>query len=57
MEIVQAGKSASIRITVDQIDVTKDFYEQLNIIEQALMKADILYHWAIKNLKPNTNTY
>ena len=51
MEIVQAGKSASIRIIAGKIDVTKDFNNQLEIIETAFQKADILYHWAKENLK------
>jgi hypothetical protein len=51
METVMAGKSASIRITVDQIDVTKDFNDQLDIIETAFQKADTLYQWAKDNLK------
>ena len=51
MEMVKAGKSASIRIIVDQIDVTKDFNDQQDIIETAFQKADTLYHWAKENLK------
>lgn len=50
MEIVKANKSASIRIKVEAIDVTKDFNEQKEIIANALDKADRLYHWAKDNL-------
>lgn len=49
MEIVKANKSASIRIEVVAIDVTKEFSKQKEIIANALGKADRLYHWAKKN--------
>jgi len=51
MEIVQAGKSTSIRIIVDKVDVTKDFNEQMEIIKTAFQKADMLYNWSKENLK------
>ncbi|WP_053970228.1 hypothetical protein [Mangrovimonas sp. ST2L15] len=51
MNIVKASKSAAIRIKIDPINVTFGFQNQLEIIEKALSKADILYHWASLNLK------
>ncbi|MEQ8882686.1 MAG: hypothetical protein RLO12_03580 [Fulvivirga sp.] len=51
MEIVKAGKSASIRIVVDPIDVTKDINSQQKILQNAIQKADRLYQWAKEHLK------
>jgi len=50
MKIVKAGKSASIRIKIPEIVVTKSFNEQLPIIRRALIKAENLYQWAKDNL-------
>lgn len=50
MKIVKAGKSVSIRIEVSKVDFTKDFMEQIELIENALRKADELYNWALINL-------
>ena len=51
MEIVKAGKSACIRITVRKLDVTKGFEAQFDIVQDALQKANLLYDWARNNLK------
>jgi hypothetical protein len=51
MKIVKARKSASIRITVSKIDVTEGFDDQFDIVQTALQKANVLYHWAKNNLK------
>ncbi len=34
-----------------EVHIWNKSQQDLNIIEQALIKADILYHWAKKNLK------
>lgn len=53
MEIVEAGKSASIRIKIERIDTLGKLQEQMDIVNNALEKADTLYKWAKQNLLSN----
>lgn len=50
MEIVKTMKSASIRIRVPKIDIEGDFNNQLENIDIALKKIEVLYEWGKKNL-------
>lgn len=51
MEIVQTGKSTSIRIRVPKIDIEGSFNEQLENINIALKKVETLYEWGRKHLR------
>lgn len=50
MEIVQTGKSVSLRIKVPNIVMQENFNEQLENIKIALKKVETLYEWCKKNL-------
>jgi hypothetical protein len=51
MEIVQTGKSVSLRIKVPNLVMQRNFNEQLEYIDIALKKVETLYEWGKKNLK------
>ncbi|MGE0770695.1 MAG: hypothetical protein AB7K37_03205 [Cyclobacteriaceae bacterium] len=50
MEIVQTGKSTSIRIRVPKIDIEGNFNDQLENINIALRKVEAIYEWGKRNL-------
>lgn len=46
MTIVKAGNSAAIRLSVSDIDITKDFNEQKGFVLEGILAAKELLHWA-----------